>query len=194
MITWNFKKPLAAVALGLLATCGGTETGLFSGLAGTTSGNETPLRQVTMAGGAVSLVAPDGYCVDRRGLRARFVLMARCDTLGAVDLAGDAPLGLITVSLSAADPAGDLPAPQVTAAALDLTDIANIETGDNLVLYRATGPVPTEEVDPRHWRATTLIARQLLSIALFGPRNGRAVSDEGRGIVQAFIDRTRAAN
>ena len=147
-----------------------------------------------MAGGSVLLVAPDGYCVDRRGLRARFVLMARCDTLGAAELAGTAPLGLITVSFSAVGQTSALPAPEITAAALTLSEVAVVENGADLVVYRATGPAPTREVDTRHWRATALVQRQLLSIALFGPKNGRTVSDEGLGILRALVERTRAAN
>ena len=62
------------------------------------------------------------------------------------------------------------------------------------MIFRATGKVPTAEVDPRHWRATARVGDQLLSIALFGPRNGRTVSGEGRTVLRSLVDRTRAAN
>lgn len=35
-----------------------------------------------MARGAVTLVAPDSYCIDPKHLRLAFALMARCDVLG----------------------------------------------------------------------------------------------------------------
>lgn len=35
-----------------------------------------------MANGALTLVAPEGFCIDKRSLKSSFALLARCDTLG----------------------------------------------------------------------------------------------------------------
>ncbi len=74
-----------------------------------------PLRQAAMANGALTLVAPEGFCIDKRSLKPSFALLARCDNLGDPQGAYGAPLGLITVSLSTARP----DAPPITAQTME---------------------------------------------------------------------------
>jgi hypothetical protein len=196
MTTWICKGPLVALALTALAACeGGQGAGLLDGLGTTIGPKERAFSQVNMAGGAVILKAPRGFCIDGHSLKQRFALMARCDKLGApAAAAGAAPLGVITVSLSKAVPNTGLPDPTVTATALGLSNVSDLSGDDTTVIFRATGPAPTEDLDEKHWRATALVNGQILGLALYGAKDGQEVSDEGREILTSVIERTRTAN
>lgn len=192
MIIWTCKGALAALALTTLAACAaGQGPSFLDGLSALGTPREAkPFSQVTMAQGAVTLKAPRGFCIDPRSLKQRFALMARCDTLGAPGAAQDAPLGLITVSVAPANNGTDVPTPQDTAAALGLTQVANANATGRGLTFRANGSAPLEGVAETHWRGTTLIGGYVMSVALFGPKGGRAASTEGRGIVEQLMARS----
>ncbi|QFT58446.1 hypothetical protein FIU94_06360 [Sulfitobacter sp. THAF37] len=191
MTTWTFKAPLAAMSMIALSACEGGQGANF--FAGTLTADPKPLSQADMAGGAVTLVAPSGFCIDSASLKSRFALMARCDRLGAPSAAGAAPLGVITVSLSNADPGSPLPDPQTTGTAHGLTAISAVTGDDNSVIFRATGPAPTGALDSRHWRGTALINGQMLGVALYGPEGDAETQEEGRDVISALLERTRGA-
>ncbi len=184
MTTWSSRAAATALALLGLAGC---EEGF-----GTTS--NAALSQAKMAFGAVTLVPPRGFCIDRNSLKQQFALIARCDALGAPSAAADAPIGVITVSFSAAQAEGSLPTPEDTAAALDLSNISARRETDNAILFRAQGAAPVEGLSPRHWRATTRVGGHIMGVALYGPSDGRAVSGEGRAILTELIDGTSAGS
>lgn len=192
MTTWTFKAPLVAISLTALSACeDGQGVNLFAGALGA---DPKPLSQADMAGGIVTLVAPSGFCIDSASLKQRFALMARCDRLGAAAAAGAAPLGVITVSLSKVAPGSALPDPQVTGAALGLSEVSAPTGDENSQIFRARGPAPTDDLDGRHWRATALINGQLMGVALYGPKGDAEVHEEGRSIITTLIERTRGAN
>ncbi|APE44912.1 hypothetical protein BOO69_16985 [Sulfitobacter alexandrii] len=189
MNTWSFKAPLAAISLTVLAACEGGPGG--NPFAAALGSEPKPLSQADMARGKVTLVAPRGFCIDSASLKDRFALMARCDRLGAPSAAGAAPLGVITVSVSDASPGGALPDPQTIGAAHGLTAVSAVTREDDSVIFRATGPAPTDELDGTHWRATALVNGQMLGVALYGPKGAADVQDEGRDVISALIARTR---
>lgn len=192
MTTWTFKAPLAAISMTALSACeGGQGANFFAGALGS---EPKPLSQADMAGGAVTLVAPSGFCIDSASLKQRFALMARCDRLGAPAAAAAAPLGVMTVSLSKVAPGATLPDPQVTGAALGLTEVSAPTGDDRTRIFRASGPAPTDELDGRHWRATALVNGQLMGVALYGPRGDAEVQEEGRSIIAALLNRTRGVH
>jgi hypothetical protein len=192
MTTWSFRATVTALALTALTACEDGQGGAFLG--GLGSGPNVALSQATMAFGAVKLVPPSGFCIDRRSLKQRFALMARCDKLGAPSAAADAPLGIITVSFSAIADGAELPTPAHTAQALSLQDVSSLQETENSVVFRANGPSPIEGMASRHWRANTRVGDQLMGLALYGPEDGRAVSHEGRDILSKLIAGSKPAS
>lgn len=187
MITWTSKGGAALCGLLLLGAC---EDG-DAFLAGLTPAPQAPTRQATMARGTVSVVPPQGYCIDNRALGQRFALMARCDVISGEGLAA-APLSVITVSLSPAPEGAALPTPATTAAALGLSDVQNTSQRRTSVIFRANGPAPSQALDGRHWRGTALVGGQIMGVALYGPAGRPPIGREGRAILSDLIAGTKA--
>jgi hypothetical protein len=197
MTTWNFKAPFALVALFALVGCEeGADGGLMAALSSdsTASADVIALSQTQMGNGAFTLVPPQGFCIDKASLKQRFALMARCDALGAPDRATGAPLGIITVSTTAQKNADRLPAAQETADAAKLAGVSSISSTSTAVTFRAAGKPVIDGLDTQHWRANLQVGGQTVGIALYGKKGGRAVSTEGREILNDLIRRTLKAS
>ena len=189
MITWTSKTPFAALALLTLTAC---EGGQGFSLGGSTKAVDKPLLQTSLAGGAVKVVPPQGYCIDGKSLKRSFALMARCDALGVPGVTSSAPLGILTLSLIESAPETPLPTPQDVAKALGLTQVIETGSQDGTAIFVAQGPVPAEGMSGRHWRGTARIGGHVASVTLYGAPQSRAVSEEGRDLVAELIQRTRA--
>ncbi len=196
MSTWNCKAATAGVALLLLGACeGGQGAGLLDGLSTGAMGKKNhALSQAQMANGAVTLLPPQGFCIDRRNLSQRFALLARCDTLGAPHSSRGAPLGIITVSVTPSAAGAELPSAQQTADAAKLARVEGESRSSDTVTFRAEGAPPISGVGIRHWRGKARVADQLIGIAFYGPEGGRAASADGREIVLDLIRRTRGGS
>ena len=73
MNTWTFKGLVTTLATCLaLAGCDAVD-----GLALSGAFDREPLKTAELADGAITLVPPEGFCIDPRSLKARFALMAR---------------------------------------------------------------------------------------------------------------------
>ena len=183
MTTWTCKAAFAALALSALAAC---EDGQGGGLLkSTTDAKPVAVSQAKMAFGAVTLVAPVGFCIDANSLKQNFALMARCDALGAPSASAGAPTGILTASFSAASKT--MPTPVDTTTALGLGAPTNAIETDRSVTFRAKGNAPAEGLSDTHWRGTARIGKQMMGLALYGPDGGRVISPEGRAILVALI-------
>jgi hypothetical protein len=192
MITWICKRAaLAGLCLGLAACDRVDPAGFIGGLIPGGKVENVALSQTLMANGAFTLVPPDGFCIDKDTLRQQFALMARCDTLGAPRLAGGAPVGLITVSVTALAPDAPLSTAQEIADASKLSRIDSAQASNEVLTFRAEGSPPAKGLDALHWRSVARVKDQMLGIALYGPKDARAVSEEGRDILQSLIRRSR---
>ena len=145
-----------------------------------------------MAGGAVTLVPPRGYCIDRRNLSQRFAIMARCDKLGAEGGGAGAPIGILTASFTPAT-ADVLPPPAVTAEALGLQNVTAARSSAEAVFFRAEAAPAIEGMSPVHWRATARVGDQVMGLALYGPGDGPVLGEEGRAMLGEVIAATRPA-
>ncbi|MGJ8626916.1 MAG: hypothetical protein ACSHXB_08155 [Sulfitobacter sp.] len=195
MTTWTFKGPIAALALLTLSACeGGQGAALFEGLSVPLINGQKakPLSQIKLASGAVTLVAPRGFCIDSASVQKQFALMARCDVLGVPQAAADAPLAFITVSVLSTDTNNQLPTAQHLAAAKGLSNVTDPKVKDGQLIFRATGPAPIDGVSNTHWRGTSQLGQQIIGVALYGPENGRALSGEGRSIVSTVMSRSQS--
>lgn len=197
MTIWTFKTTAAALGLLTLSACGDVVD--LPVLGGLTQPNDAPvtpvaLSQTLMANKAFTLVPPNGFCIDQSSLTQRFALMARCDTLGVTDGAGGAAVGIITVSVTSESRTDGLPTPQQTADALKLARITDVTQKNDKITFRAEGTPPVADVDVRHWRGSFAAGGKLVALGLFGPKDGRAVSAEGREILDDLITRSLAAS
>jgi hypothetical protein len=196
MNTWN-SKPIAALSIiVLLSACDGTDTGT-SLLANITPPADAalpavPLTQALMMRGNVTLVPPNGYCIDAESLSQSFALMARCDTLGAATGGAGAPTGVLTVSLTRSKKNADLPTPQEVTTATSLGTPENTRGNDSSVVFKTTGSAPSPDLSPEHWRSVSKIGNYIMGAALFGPKDRRAVSPEGADLLEEMIKRTMA--
>jgi hypothetical protein len=178
-----------------IGTCKGAILAGLIALAGCDVGGgatNAPLRETAMANGSVTLVAPDGFCIDRRSLKADFALLARCDTLGDPDGAFGAPLGLITVSLTRS-PADALPitATAMQAALSDGTVLDKKETRDT-VLLQVQGTEPARKgLSATHWRGAGQVGPHRIGLAIYGTDDSGAIGSEGGRILDQLMQRTR---
>ncbi|MCX7558071.1 hypothetical protein OS190_00725 [Sulfitobacter sp. F26204] len=183
MITWNYKGALAALALISLAACEEGQGGAFPQTS--TATRPVALSQAKMAFGAVTLMAPIGFCIDKSSLKQNFALMARCDALGAPSASAGAPTAILTASFSRASTT--IPTALDTTTALGLDAPSDAVEYENSVTFRARGPSPAKGLSGTHWRGTARVGTQMMGLALYGPAGGRAVSAEGRALLVALI-------
>ncbi|WPZ21993.1 hypothetical protein T7987_01735 [Sulfitobacter faviae] len=189
MITWTSKSPLVALAMLTLSACEGGQGFSFGGRPATP---EKPLLQTALAGGAVQVVPPQGYCIDPKSLKRRFALMARCDALGLPDVVSAAPRGILTLALIEAEADAPLPTPQQVAEAAGLSQLQEAGSIEGASIFVAQGPVPAEGMSPRHWRGTARIGGHVASVTLYGAPQSRAISEEGRALVAELIQQSRS--
>lgn len=203
MNIWICKRPLLALCLLILtAGCsdgtdgftllqGGKGGGLIPASRGETRPN-VALVSADMVQGGIRLVPPAGFCIDKRTLRQNFAVLARCDSLGGRGGAQDAPLGLITVSvtpsvetLSVGDAFSSM-YPDGTRV-LDRTDT------EMLALAQVSGPTP-DGTSATHWRGLTQIGTYLVSILGYGADDSAMAGAEGGRLIAILAEDTRAAS
>lgn len=195
--------PLAAL-LSLLALCAclkpaaAPETerkGLLSTAVETASGlrRVIPPERVALAGGAVVVAAPQGYCIDPRLTERRagqgFVALASCRILtGGAQGRAVEPV-LMTVTIGPRGDGDDLPAAEDLAAVFQapLLEVRSSETFTLAHLARG-GALTLPGGDRRHWRGAFLHEGRVIGLALYAPR-GNAMAGEAGG---QMLDRLRA--
>ncbi|MEL6564169.1 MAG: hypothetical protein AAFQ59_06970 [Pseudomonadota bacterium] len=181
MNIWTSKVGAAALVCLTLAAC---EDGF--GLPGAGLPDDG-LRSATLSRGAVMLVAPPGFCIDRRSLRARFALMARCDTLGSTG-ADDAPLALITVTTvpSTTDTAltGD-------ALGTQSETVLDREDRSGLTLIRVRGTPPSPALRETYWRAASRVGTEIVGLAIYEAEDGAPLGPQAPRLLQEAMQRTQ---
>ena len=199
MSTWISRTLIAAVASLPLTGCDEASGLPFAseGSALEDSGRAR-VSVVKLAGGAVVVAAPDGYCIDRQSLRRYgtrgFALMARCDTVGVRGGFGSYDLAMITVTTAplgkgaAAPTSGEVALTRGEGRVLSSTD------QDGLALVRfGAGPEPLEGVSGIHWRGAFVLNDHLVALSLYAPEGSDALTDGGR-LLGDVARRTRSAS
>lgn len=175
MITWTSKALLAGATCVALAGC--EELGGFGGA----QNNGLPFA--SLAGGSVNLVPPVGYCVDKRSVRQRFAVMARCDTLGGEASFG-APLAVITAA--AVDQGTD------TDAGTNSETVLSRRTSGTLTLLEINGSAPSPEMRDVYWRAVGPVGDQVIGLAIYEGENGEPLGERAPSLLTETMQRTRA--
>jgi hypothetical protein len=143
-----------------------------------------PLYKAQMASGAITLVAPSGYCIEPSSLTKKFAAMARCDFFEAKDGAVGEPIVLLTASVAKsknrAVSLGDI---------MNATNITKIKTitksGPDVVL--ATTEMPPLGLPKAHLRILAQINDHDMSLALFSSLESIAQGERGAVILQKVI-------
>lgn len=174
MNTWTSKRSCAAVGLVLsLAACseGGEGLSFLSGEAtDAPSRRNVALLSAEMQRGAMTLVPPDGFCIDKRGLKQDFAVLARCDSLGGRGGAQDAPLGMILVSLTPTEGRPDLPE-TLSALIPAETTVKSRRNTEDLALAHLDGTGP-DGTDSLYWRGVAQVDQTLMALTAFAPDGG----------------------
>ncbi|SFD65019.1 dihydroxy-acid dehydratase [Roseivivax sediminis] len=174
----------------------GAGAGISAGRDALTGEEEAaPIRAVEMAGGAVVVAGPRGYCIDPETVSARggggFAMLASCRIL-----AGSGPAvapALITVTVGARERAPVLPDP-ATLARLVGGPAASAETSEGFVSLQIQegGDTVLAGGDGRYWRGAFLQGPRLVSLALYAPEGSRLAGAPGRALL-AEVRRAIAA-
>lgn len=204
MNIWISKGPLVAVSLISLTACdGGQVTEMLQRVsdalpkprlaaAPAPKAPSRALAQAIMAEGAVTLVPPKGYCIDGTSLQNNFALMARCAAINPNQNSFEAPVGVLSVSMT---PASDSTLPEVSAisAANGLSQVAQIEKTETSVTFSATGTPPDKSYAVQQWRGATVTGGYVLGLTLYPEQGGRGITEDGRDMLIGLIRRTRQA-
>lgn len=199
MNTWTSRRSIFALAsVVLLAGCeeGVNGFSLLQGERPATAEDKAPpnlaLRNAQMMFGAITLVPPPGFCIDKRSLRQGFAVMARCDTLGGRGGAQDAPLGVITASVVDLSGSADLPALLAGSVGAGVTILDSRSDPDLALLYvDADAPAGAAR---RQWRGLAQIGNALIKLRAFGPEDSPVTKARGGRMLATLVQRTQDAS
>lgn len=201
MFTWTFKACAFALAACALTGCN-EATGLpFAAELSALSEGPDPARlsEVRLAGGTVTLSAPEGYCFDRRSTRRTgatgFAVMARCDTLGVRGFYGAHDLAIVTVTTAPQTEGSAKPGLTSLEATGGGAPVLSRETRDGLALIRfGDGAHSLDGVSATHWRGAFVLNGQLVGIALYAPEGSASLKQQGAALLSDLTRRTRKAS
>ncbi len=159
-----------------------------------------PIPQAPIARGAVMVKGPKGYCVDARSLRNRadggFALLASCRVMtGGKDGAAVIP-ALMTLSVVKAEPGTKTPDVNTLAELFDPSQVLSKRriSGVSMVQLGAFEAQPIKKADPKHWRGVMALNGHLISMAVYGPKDGSAAASAGRALLVELAQSLRSAS
>lgn len=156
------------------------------------------LREATLAGGAVVLKPPPGYCIDARSFSDRpgggFALIGSCASLTGEAAGVLVEPAIITISASPAQDDAVATDSRAFQTALGRGRILKaISRNDGLSLLQVEGGsrVPPS-ADPRHWRGLMTVQGQVLGLALYAGIDSPMVADPGMQMMIDLADAIRS--
>ena len=165
-----------------------------------------------VAGTRVTVVAPDGFCVDPQSVdvtrEGGFMLFGDCSVLNAEAVDGAPEIGVIAASISNAPVPGSLE--ELEAFLVDGPGIVTLgrsrQAEEISVLFSAisdgvlyvkvqdTGPSPIPGASPAFWRGFFETGDRLVFGTVTGFETAPISDQLSRALLQDLADRTRAAN
>ncbi|ETX15755.1 dihydroxy-acid dehydratase [Roseivivax halodurans JCM 10272] len=205
------RRAFACLAMLALAACEVDENGevrgfLPGGETGSASGrgalaspdrDAEPVRRVALAGGAVVVGGPRGYCVDPATVETNgtsgFAMIASCRIIAG---AGPevAPV-IVTVTVGAEEPAPLLPDPEALARLAGGPARAFPERGGLVTAQmQRGGSTVLAGGDERYWRGAFLQGQRIISLALYAPEGSELAGDRGLAFLGDVRDVIRSAS
>lgn len=199
MSTWISRASAILLAASGLAGCD-PATGLpfAAELDARSDDGRARMAQTTLAGGDITITAPDGYCIDRRSLRRAgqngFVVMARCDTLGVRGFFGGYDLAVITVTAGPTDSTITAPTPAEVARSVGTGKVLAERNREGLAMVRLDkGSEAFDGVSDTHWRGGFVLNSHLIGLGLYAPATSGALGNGGAALLNELAERSRAA-
>ena len=175
-------------------------------------------RAIKVSDGAVVIIGPSGYCIDRAATRdgpeGAFVLFGTCAALANSRSAGqpDRP-AVLTVSVLPGAPDAATFAESLSALATffrsapgraalsrsgkaDDVTVANIVPANGALLLelRDTSAVRGQQVEPDYWRGVLELEGRIVTVSALSLGSRPLTSGQKRQVLETLIARIRAAN
>lgn len=195
------RLAVAAFLVGGVSGCletGGTGAQPFAGLTlGNTQSYKKAIGQARLAGGAVVVPAPKGFCVDPKSMRRSsgnsFALLASCAALGA---GPDFDASVLTVTVSPRQPG--MASPRLKHLVSDTRDksvLAQRErNGIATVQLAKGGNQHIRKADPKHWRAVFVLNQRMVALAAYGEIGSPIALSSGGEILERLSQSIRKAS
>ena len=193
MFTWTSKTRRLALIL-LLSGCQ-MELGGFAAPGQT--------KAISVLGGAMTVAAPSGYCVDKRSARSQVdgavVLMGRCNG------GSNHPAAVISVTIGEAGSAGIVADGGTALAAFFQTSggraaLSRTDSADSVKIVQAAssdGVFALRIVEAGvgdYWRAIFGLSGRLVTLSVQGPTGSKLDPVTGRALLAASLAAMRKAN
>ncbi|SEQ15442.1 hypothetical protein [Thalassovita taeanensis] len=157
----------------------------------------TVLHRAPLASGAVVVVPPTGYCIEKKSLREKpgggFALMAACAELtGQVSGVLVEP-AILTVAVVDRASTTSQPNVEEIAAALGDRKVLQRINGDGLAVVQVVATEALSQTgDPRHWRGMMIINGKMVGLALYGAKNSAVTGEPGLVLLMQLAEQIRA--
>lgn len=189
---------LYAALLGAAYLAGCTETGALgrmSLLSSDAASEAFVLASTRLAGNAITVTGPDGYCIDPATMRSTetsgFAAIASCHIISGGQTGAIVEPVLMTVTVSPAS--GPAPSPVELADALGTTLVQTRQLSALDLGQMATGgEAAFSGSDPRHWRGAFVIGPHLIGVTLYAPTDSPLLGAQGAAFVNTVSSAIRA--
>jgi len=154
------------------------------------------LPQAPIAGGAIVVKGPAGYCVEGKALRNRasggFAMLASCQVITGGQDGYAVDLAVMTVSAVRGE---ERPSPQALSALFAAPALrSRVDDDVSLVRLASGGETQVPGSDPRHWRGAMTLNGYVLALAAYGPVDSHASGEGGRLLLLEMAKAIRAAS
>ncbi|EBA08363.1 hypothetical protein [Sagittula stellata] len=163
------------------------------GLTAASSGSTPPPEKIALAGGAVVVRGPEGYCIDPETSRSRngqgVAVIASCFILSGGQTGYNVPPAIVTVTVGPKDPEGVVPDPAALAKAAGAPLLGAYEQ-DGLALAHlgGGGDKMLSEGDKRYWRGAFLQGGHMIGLALYAPEGDALAGRDGARMLRQVRD------
>lgn len=171
----------------------------------------TAPKTTRLAGGAVKVRGPEGYCIDphlRDKLTTdRVAVLGSCASLAnSTKLEGPKAPAILSISVSSPGLQSGISAEALSTylasasgqAALtgggSMPDVSDVEFVEGMALVHATGGTRPRGMAKGHWRGVFALGNRLVSIAVYSPSGRPLDKATGKAKAIAFARAIRAAN
>lgn len=158
---------------------------------------EPVLQQASLVAGAVTVSAPQGYCIQRdslqSGQRGGFALIASCSQLTGFASGYQVPPVVMTVTAVPHEGESVEPSGAEVAAALQGQQVLRHMNGDGLTLVQVKSPTPMiPESDVTHWRGIMVVNDYTVGLALYGAKGSADAGSRGQTQLMWLAERLRS--